>query len=100
MKTKSAPSSSVPSAVPSSFGTPDKKAVARIAYELWQRRGCPSGRDEMIWLEAERLVARGGDENSTPARKFRAVEEATEGLRDLDLVGLPGDSRERGPTSL
>jgi hypothetical protein len=61
MNTQPMPSSPSPSAV-SSFtpNSPNKKEVARQAYQLWQQYGCPAGRDEMIWLEAERLVARGG----------------------------------------
>jgi|SwirhisoilCB2_FD_contig_41_13193906_length_262_multi_4_in_0_out_0_1 Protein of unknown function (DUF2934) len=27
--------------------------IARLAYALWQRRGCPDGSAEMDWLEAE-----------------------------------------------
>ncbi len=31
--------------------------ISQKAKELWERYGQPSGRDEEIWLEAERLLA-------------------------------------------
>ena len=37
--------------------------VARVAYELFERRGCVPGHDVEDWLEAERVVSarrRGG----------------------------------------
>ena len=34
----------------------DQKAVARVAYELWERRGWAHGSDVSDWLEAERIV--------------------------------------------
>jgi len=30
-----------------------KRDIARLAYALWERRGCPSGSPETDWLEAE-----------------------------------------------
>ena len=42
--------------------TPDTRtlplhdAISRQAEKLWQRYGCPQGRDDEIWLEAERQV--------------------------------------------
>lgn len=99
MNTKSAPASSAPSSA-STFTNPEKKAVARVAYELWQRQGCPVGRDEMIWLEAERQVARGGVAKAAPKKETRLTKEDSEGLKNLDLISLPSDSPGRGPTSL
>ena len=29
-------------------------AIAALAYELWQERGCPVGSDQMDWFQAER----------------------------------------------
>lgn len=31
-------------------------AIARVAYEKWQARGCPEGDAERDWLEAESEV--------------------------------------------
>lgn len=32
--------------------------VAAKAEALWHKRGCPEGRDEEIWLEAEQALSR------------------------------------------
>jgi len=33
--------------------SPTHEKIARRAEEIWHRRGCPSGSDIAIWLEAE-----------------------------------------------
>jgi hypothetical protein len=30
--------------------------IAKLAYTLWQQRGCPYGTPELDWFEAERKV--------------------------------------------
>lgn len=44
-------------------GTTAHDAVARVAFQRWQRRGCPIGDDQRDWFEAENelksQVARG-----------------------------------------
>ena len=35
---------------------PTHDEISRQAYELWQNRGCPTGRDLELWLEAERQL--------------------------------------------
>ena len=30
--------------------------IAKVAYELWEKRGCLPGRDLENWLEAERII--------------------------------------------
>ncbi|AOS45474.1 hypothetical protein Verru16b_02555 [Lacunisphaera limnophila] len=32
--------------------------IAQYAHQLWQSRGCPTGCDDEIWLEAERKLGR------------------------------------------
>ena len=32
--------------------------IARLAYALWQQRGCPIGSAETDWLEAEQQLSR------------------------------------------
>ena len=32
--------------------------IARLAYALWQQRGCPVGSAETDWLEAEQQLSR------------------------------------------
>jgi Protein of unknown function (DUF2934) len=31
--------------------------IAKLAYALWQQRGCPYGSPEIDWLEAERNLS-------------------------------------------
>ncbi len=33
-----------------------KQDIAKLAYALWQQRGCPYGSPEFDWLEAERIL--------------------------------------------
>jgi hypothetical protein len=33
-----------------------KQNIAKLAYALWQQRGCPYGSREFDWLEAERRL--------------------------------------------
>jgi hypothetical protein len=37
----------------SAISRPDRSLVAQRAYEIWQREGCPEGRDMEHWLRAE-----------------------------------------------
>ena len=37
---------------------PTQEEIARLAYELWEARGCGHGRDQEDWLEAEQLLGR------------------------------------------
>ena len=51
---------------------PSHDQISQKAKELWQRYGEPSGRDEEIWLEAERLLSSSNtqpDENRTSSGK-------------------------------
>jgi len=40
---------------PASNSKPSHDEVAQKAYEIYQREGCPQGRDLQHWLEAEAL---------------------------------------------
>jgi Protein of unknown function (DUF2934) len=35
-----------------------EERIARLAYALWQYRGCPEGSADEDWLEAERQILR------------------------------------------
>ena len=39
--------------------------LEKLAYGLWQERGCPYGSPELDWLDAERKL-RGSSEQVTP----------------------------------
>jgi hypothetical protein len=34
-----------------------QEATAKLAYELWELRGCPIGSPEVDWLAAEAMLA-------------------------------------------
>jgi hypothetical protein len=31
-----------------------REAIAKLAFQKWQKRGCPTGEDQRDWYEAER----------------------------------------------
>ena len=33
-----------------------EQAIRDLAYELWQRNGCPRGDEDHFWYEAERVL--------------------------------------------
>jgi|HubBroStandDraft_6_1064221.scaffolds.fasta_scaffold59948_3 hypothetical protein len=41
-----------PAPAPSAEVTQD--AIAKLAFQKWQKRGCPSGEDQRDWFDAER----------------------------------------------
>lgn len=48
---------------------PLEEDIARRAKELWERYNRPSGRDEQIWLEAERQLLGSDSQIFAPANK-------------------------------
>jgi Protein of unknown function (DUF2934) len=44
------------------------EAMAKLAYELWERRGCPLGSPEVDWLAAEQAL-QASQSNSNVAEK-------------------------------
>ena len=76
--------------------------IAACARDLWRKYGCPSGRDEAIWLEAERQllgvdrqVARADQPVST-----RGLEESEVTARDASTPGGGRRSRSGRETEL
>jgi hypothetical protein len=47
---------------------PGHDAIAALAYQYWQARGCPIGSPEEDWQRAERFLAVNGSE--FPAEKL------------------------------
>ena len=45
-----------------------RENIARLAYALWQQRGCPEGSSETDWTEAERQLRDSSKQPSTPIR--------------------------------
>ena len=33
-----------------------EQTIRELAYELWQRSGCPNGDEDHFWYEAERIL--------------------------------------------
>ena len=60
--------------------TPTHDEISLQAQQLWRSRGCPAGRDNEIWLEAERKLSEGrtGDTFATRARAETAAESEVE----------------------
>ena len=68
----------------------DTETVARRAYEIWQREGCPSGRAEEHWFRAmSELAAAGDGVSSTNNLKIRTPRRsaAKAGGRQLQVSG-------------
>jgi Protein of unknown function (DUF2934) len=40
------------------FSTPMQEDIARLAYAIWQQRGCQADSAEQDWIEAERQLRR------------------------------------------
>lgn len=56
--------------------------IRQMAYEIWQREGCPSGREHEHWAEANRVfAARHPQKPSSPA-KVRPAWDAGEAERN------------------
>ncbi len=45
--------------------------ISKVAYELWEKGGCQSGREIENWLEAERIVLIRSENKSTPVGKTK-----------------------------
>jgi Protein of unknown function (DUF2934) len=43
---------------PETIERSQSEEIARLAYALWQQRGCPVGSAETDWLEAEQQLSR------------------------------------------
>ena len=104
-KSKSVNTGPAPVAMPKALPSPSRPAARTPSYTeieararvLWQEKGCPEGRDEEIWLQAEQDLARrpaGGGRNSIDADLEWAEKLETR----LDEIADPAPSR--SPTSL
>lgn len=47
---------------------PDENSIRERAYRIWQREGCPEGRDHIHWqMAVEELAVEEGGETTTAA---------------------------------
>jgi hypothetical protein len=86
--------------------------IARRAREIWNSRGCPTGCDVEIWLEAERHLARASQTppvNTKASRKNRTAPAKSTGggnsnevdVRDLnERLDDFGEPQRRSATSV
>jgi hypothetical protein len=51
-----------------SSGNVQQQAIANLAYELWQQRGCPQGSPEEDWNRAEQLLQATGRQSALGSR--------------------------------
>jgi hypothetical protein len=45
-----------PEVPPPDGGDPEPEEIARLAYQYWQQRGCPTGTPEEDWFRAEQEI--------------------------------------------
>lgn len=85
-----------------SAGGPDLRSrslqaeVAACARELWRQRGCPVGRDEAIWLEAERQVLGADPSVLRVGGAASAAEDFKESAIPASIASPGGEGREAG----
>ncbi len=46
-------------------GGMDRQEIARVAYSLYEKRGCVNGCDQADWFKAEAIVQQGGRRRSS-----------------------------------
>ncbi|HWA10078.1 MAG TPA: DUF2934 domain-containing protein [Opitutaceae bacterium] len=64
---------------------PTHEQIARRAQQIWLDRGSPWGRDDEIWLEAERQLADGDKGNPVSAERIEA-ETAAESMAEYHIT--------------
>ncbi|WMT86366.1 DUF2934 domain-containing protein [Pelagibacterium sp. 26DY04] len=55
----------------------DTEAIRRRAYEIWEREGCPHGKHQAHWLQAQAELAGDPDLPGSPGGGADATESAT-----------------------
>ena len=88
----------VTAGLPAQPRTFDHTQIAECAYHLWMSQGCPEGRAEAIWLEAEALLLAHGTETMLPSQQNEVPEPARvrrERVRRRTRIS-PGVKHQRG----
>jgi hypothetical protein len=68
---------------------PTHEQVSRRAQQLWENGGRPSGRDEEIWLEAERQLAMGEETSAAFIERIKAETAAESAVEYLISPPIP-----------
>lgn len=66
LKVKTSPSASQQVEKQISSDWPPVDLIAARAYKIWQQQGCPEGREEQHWWQAEQEIMRDGSHAVTP----------------------------------
>lgn len=67
--------------VPKTTTQPTNTEIARYAYLIWEREGCPPGRDVTHWLEAEKQLKANPLRNNVTRHPAPAVERGISSAR-------------------
>lgn len=68
---------------------PTHEQISRRAQQLWENGGRPSGRDEEIWLEAERQLATGEETSEAFIARIKAETASESAVEYLISPPLP-----------
>jgi hypothetical protein len=77
---------------------PDHDTISRHAQDLWEKYGRPTGRDEEIWLEAERAL-KTPDATPTPSSPSSAAMAAAPTSAPASKAGAPKNSQSSRATA-
>lgn len=66
LREKSSPSASQQTEKQISSDWPPADVIAARAYKIWQQQGCPEGREEQHWWQAEQEIIRDGSHSVSP----------------------------------
>jgi Protein of unknown function (DUF2934) len=81
---------------------PSHEEIAAPAHLLWHQKGCPHGRDEEIWLEAERGILAGSVRQVPVTETLTASDQDIEDANKIEdrLDELVDPAGSRSATSL
>lgn len=74
---------------------PTHEQISRRAQQLWENGGRPSGRDEEIWLEAERQLATGEETSAAFIARIKAETASESAVEYLISPPLPQEEAVR-----
>jgi hypothetical protein len=74
-----------------------QQKISERAYALWQREGCPHGRDMDHWLKAEREVSAENGKATTPVKKAEGNGSGNGAAARKSQSAAPAKPRSRQP---
>jgi len=76
--------------------TPTREEISLRAWSIWQAHGCPTGRDEEFWFEAERELTTPTSADNVPSATDGRGNGNSQGKRKTEADPTPKDLK---PTS-